>query len=359
VFNPVAKTQPWPRFELPTSTAGWSLLFLVMMLVTLAFTVLVERYHAVGPNLLSDSQWLNHNGATVQYLPTGALTIQSNDRSATRGVYQTVPVPPQCELVRLSGTLSSRSIADGPRPWHRGRMILGVETKQRPRRGPLYVAASLSGTEPWESYQLIQACPRGKTHRMNVRLELTRVTGLITARDVRLEVVQQQERFTIIRWLLAGLWLLALCGLTVYLVQAHRGWTLAWLLGIGMLICIGVLLPKALSNQMVDLILGSRSYARTELWSNGLPAHFLLFTALGFAIRRHWSMTGPWIMIGLLVQVAMGAEILQILVLDRDIAVMDAGANVLGVLLGWSAAWALDRLGDNGNKHTSDKGGAP
>jgi len=345
VFDPATKTQPWPVFELPTSTAAWSLLFFAMMVVTLAFPIIVDRYQATGPNLVDASQWRNHNRATVQYLPTGALIVQNNDRSTTRGVYQTVPVPGKCELIQLSGTLSSQDIVAGPRPWHQGRMMLGFETQQRPRRGPLYVAASLSGTQPWQSFQLIRPCPHGKTDRISVRLELTRVPGQVAARDVRLERVEQQNRFLIVRWLLAGLWLLALSGLTLNLFKGHRGWTLGWLLGIGTLICIGVLLPKPISNQVLDVIIGSRSYARTELWSNGLPAHFLLFTALGFAIRRHWPMTSPWIMSGLLVQLAIGAEILQILVLDRETGVMDAAANVLGVLLGSSVAWGFNRLG--------------
>jgi hypothetical protein len=319
-------------------TFVWPLVFLVLMALTVLFATGIERYEPTGSNLIDPRGWSIYKDARFTVDPDGTTRVTSTNTASTSGIYQTTPVPEPCGLIRLRGQLRSKEIHAGPKSWHRGRFILAFEPVGTPRRGPFHVVARLAGDTPWADHEWATDCPDPTTHVLSARLEFGRVPGLLEARGLGLEPVRQTRTFSLVRGLLMGAWVLALGVLTAVLGKRGSPWTLRWLLLLGLLIAVAVLLPKSATHATLDTLLGADSYARNHLWAGGVPAHLLLFTALGFAVRAHWPRSPAWLSMGLLMQAGVGAECLQILVLDREISTWDVAANLLGVLLGFGAA---------------------
>ncbi len=358
-------------------TLARSRLFVVLALViaTLVLFGLVERYQVLQPQLLQNgnfsnglSGWQKISRAGQLQLDQGVLRIRSVQAGQSPGIRQVIERDPGMDHVRLSAWVRHTGVAPGLRLWNTARLLLVQRNNHGDRLWELsHMVSQGRGDSPWRRVSQVFWLP-AQVSSVEVITELSQVAGQMQIRDLNLEVVQEFTAFTMARYGLVAVWLLALPWLIwpLYRPGPARRRRLAVIL-LGVIILTGVLIPQTAKTQVHRL---ARDVLQSD-WVASIKAmqakptvaarpaakapasttdgsvrivlgwlaaqklgHVGFFALLALIVRLSWRRQ-PWQRLGLYLSTfAVAAETLQLLSFDRNATPTDAGLNLLGTAAG-------------------------
>ena len=355
------------------------LIALVLMAATLALFALTERYQLVTAQVLRNGDfsaglegWQVTNGKKQIELEQGILRIRATHGGETPGIRQQIKRAAGMERLRLSAWVRHSDVTIGLRPWNAMRLLLVQKNAQGDALWELpHVLEQDRGDSPWHRVSRVFWLPP-RVAAVEVMVVLNQVAGEMEVRDLSLDVVQQRQAFSIMRYGLIAAWLLLLPWLAWPLLRAgrHRCGRLAVAI-MSLAILVGALTPHTAKHELrrlaksayhSELAVTIKGLVKTTVKSAapdivrevrkarqdgvaGVPigqiwravhklGHLGLFALLGLATTLAWRRQS-WKRLGLyLFAFAITAETLQLLSLDRSAHPMDAGLNVLGAAAG-------------------------
>jgi hypothetical protein len=359
------------------------LIFIALAGITAGTALVMERYQDQGPELLAnnvfaeglaDWQVRGHQDG-VQLRATGVLRLTGQGDGQPLEVRQPLAAPPPGTLLRLRGDLHSEKIIPGKKSWHTGRLVLASYDQEGRGLPVSHVVAALTGSVAWREYARVFQVPTGAA-TIKVAVQLHQTMGLLEARRLSLHRVGETGWYPWLRWGVLALWLLFMSLVFVPAYFPDRGLLTrragALPLLLIFLIILGTTIPGSLERQVAhdletgvegvaDLVGKSRTGQAIVEWSQAdkfrrhLPesnelAHFGLFAALA-ALTLICCPAKPWPpLIGDLLLLAGGTELMQMYVDGRNPRWTDLGTDLYGgaigilVGIGWLFWWRR-RLG--------------
>lgn len=326
----------------------------VAMLIvgTVVFFNLYDRYELKGPELLSDpsftegfEKWKVSGRGVAQLTDDGTVILQAAAPDKGVAVRQYLPDPTRHRLVRLKGELRTKNIQAGEQPWHSGRLVLvSFDANQRMMSVP-HVVVNLEGTQEWRTYQAVFHIPKNAVE-VRVSLQIIGATGELAARNLSVHAVQQHNHYNVYRGIGLVLWVLVLGWLSVTLLSQLRLDVPHVVLGFALLsIVVGVLMPSALKLEMegkVSTIFASFDWLNpniNRIMENDPTeisdlAHFLLFMLLAMATTWAYPTQNRFYLLSNLMCLAAISEVLQFFVEGRLPLIKDLIIDIAGVLIG-------------------------
>ncbi|MBL6952968.1 MAG: hypothetical protein ISR50_10055 [Alphaproteobacteria bacterium] len=362
------------------------LVVLALVTATLVLFGLVERYQVRQPQLLQNGDFSNglsgwqkkFDRADQLQLDQGILRIRSVQAGQSPGIRQIIERDPGMDHVRLSAWVRHTGVAPGLRIWNTARLLLAQRNSHGDRLWELpHMVNQGRGDSPWRRVSAVFWLP-AQVNSVEIIAELSQVAGQMQVRDLSLEVVQEFTAFTMARYGLVAVWLLALPWLILPLYRPGpaRRRRLAVVL-LGAIILAGVLLPQTAKTQVHRLardVLQSDWVASIKAMQakpkvTARPAakapasttdgsvrivlgwlaaqklgHVGFFALLALTVTLTWRRQ-PWQRLCLYLSTfAVAAETLQLLSLDRNATPMDAGLNLLGTAAGLALGFYMIRV---------------
>ncbi len=263
------------------------------------------------------------------------LVLESRRSRPHAGIEQAFAYPSPCDHLRLLTVLAVEEVVAGDHPWQRARLVVG----RRAGGGWALETSPLltfEGTLPWSQHEAVLPCPR-PVERIYLRVELHDVTGIVRLSRIHLTPVHESTWVTtarvigIIAWAVLGM---ILVRRLVVRVRA-LGLTLP-MLALAALIVVGVMIPEALRNELVDGLGLPRSPIAVGPFTvpGSTLGHGLLFAALAALLGASGKAPARLRLLGWLVLFAVTTEILQNFVPGRAPDPTDLWADICGIALG-------------------------
>jgi VanZ family protein len=324
----------------------------VLIIGTVMFFNLYDRYEPYGPELLSDpgftdgfEKWQISGRGVAELTGNGTVMLRAATPDKGVAVRQYLPDPMRHRLVRLRGELRAQNIQLGEQSWHSGRLVLvSFDTNQRMIAGP-HVVVNLQGTQGWKTYQAVFRIPQNAVE-VRVSLQIIGATGELAARNFSLHEVQQRSHYNLFRSVGLVLWVFMMGWLSLTWVSQLRLDLPHFVLALAFLsIVIGVLMPGALKLDMegeVSTIFAYFNWLNSDvsrLMENDPTkisdiGHFLLFTLLAMATSWAYPTQKRCYLLVSLICLAAISEVLQFFVEGRLPLVTDMLVDVAGLLVG-------------------------
>lgn len=327
----------------------------VLIVGTIAFFNLYDRYEPYGPELLSDpsftegfEKWTISGRGDAQLLEDGTVILQAAAPNKGVAVRQYLADPTRHRLVRLKGELRSKNIQMGKQNWHSGRLVLASFDENQRMMSVPHVVVNLLGTQDWKTYQAVFQIPQNAIE-VSVSLQIIGTTGELGARNLSLYEVQLHSHYNIYRSIGLALWIFMLAWLSLTLSSQLRldlpHFALAFIF---FSIVIGVLMPSALKSNIEGEV--STFFAYFSNWLNPNTSHFmendpikvsdlghfLLFTLLAIVTSWAYPTQNRFHLLSSLICLAAVTEVLQFFVKGRLPLMTDLIIDVAGLLIGIS-----------------------
>lgn len=322
----------------------------VTVLTTICLTLLtigtfnyLPRHELPGRAILGNADfragfqgWQMAGLVTLAETELGRAILQNYDPAKLVYLRRIVDLPPGQTSLMVRADVATSRIQRGELPWHMARIYL----VQQAADGTLlwhqrHHVASLVGTTARQSFSEIFEVP-GSISRVMLGIELAHATGRMDIADLQLAIVEERPLFRLAAAALVCAW--ALLGFRVASrlyrsipSPAVRG----WLLLAGSLLLVGVLMPSAPRQHLID---GMASSFGLGLGDPHAAAHAALFGLLAMLVRLgrprdplllHLSC---WLLVGAV------SEVLQLLTAERTPQAGDWLVDALAATSGLAAA---------------------
>jgi hypothetical protein len=361
------------------------LLVLALVAATLILFGVFVRYQTDQPQILQNgdfsdglSSWRATGAPGQLQLEQGILRLRAERAGHFPGVRQIVGRDPGMDKMRLSGWVRHSGVASGLQIWNAVRVLL----LQRNSHGdPLWALPHTvhlgRGDSPWRKVSEVFWLPV-QVRSVEVIVVLNRVIGEMQVRGLILETVQERPAFTLARHGLVAVWLLALPWLIWPLYKAGpKRLRRLGVVFLAAIILAGVLMPNSVKSRLHDLADDVRksdwvasiktmqvrpkaarppaSKAPASASRDKIPSlviwvaaqklgHVGFFTLMALTVTLVWRRLSWQRLCLYLSTFAVAAETLQLLSVDRNAALMDAGLNLLGTAAGLALGLAAVRL---------------
>ncbi|MBU0480372.1 MAG: VanZ family protein [Proteobacteria bacterium] len=189
-------------------------ILIAALTATFLLTHFLQRYVEIGQELLTNHDFSSNLEAwKTRPAGTGAINLESGnilhlsseDTDNFISIWQDLPPQPVDSLLKLSAYIKVQDVVQGPKGWHKARLILDRRDSSGKGQKLPHHAASLDGTAGWKLYEeVFRMAP--DTAKMSVKAELARSSGNMWVRKPGLKQVSISPLFTAIRPLVFILW---------------------------------------------------------------------------------------------------------------------------------------------------------
>ena len=179
---------------------------LILLLVTLLFWNLYDRYERVGAPLLENltlQEAAVQRGECSEQDGRFILTVTEEQKNP-RIVFKLPPVSHPAQI-RVKGRIKTKDVVVGKHPWNCARAILIQRDKNRKWTPGPHVSATESETHRWKKFEAVFDT-RAATEFVELQLEQTGKSGSAEFDRLMVEIVKQRPSFNIWRLSFALLW---------------------------------------------------------------------------------------------------------------------------------------------------------
>lgn len=310
-------------------------MFLVMVALTVAGGLKIEKYETAGPDLLT-GMWRFYAGDTGVAERRGAELYLSSPDGESVSIRQDLDALPTGQVVRLSGEMRCDGVQAGEMPWNHARLLLVQWDGEMNRLERPHVAASFTGTVDWQRYgKYFMMGPN--TVSLSVIAQLSRCSGDFWVRNLRLHPVVQTAVYKRVKGsVLAGWGFFAVFLLGSVLHESPgKGLSRILLMGIFVAILVGAVIPadmKSFWSHEIEMWVAAFNNAAAMVVSGNIAraGHFVFFFVFGAVLALALGHRGGMPAIGYLLMVAGGSEMVQTFIDGRSPFVMDFMTDVAG-----------------------------
>lgn len=280
-------------------------LFVLLCTLTACSILLIDKYQAVGEQLLLNPDFTDELQAwQVRQTPLAnvkvrdnVLELKSDSLEGNVQVWQEVSAVLNGAKVRLKASLKTEDVNGNGKSWSRARLLLIQPHQWQGRYFAYHVVAALSGTHDWQTYSKVFTTVRNRGSQ--VRIQLPNSQGAFFVKDLSLYRVEEQVVYRWGKWLFIALWISFIALLFVPVLKAKRNVVPFIAAPILFLIVIGTAMTGSIKNQLKYALLSKlEKYIvpiQEAVWKVGYRlhfepvspditkvAHFLLFGAFTF-----------------------------------------------------------------------------
>lgn len=347
-------------FKNPTLPKILFLLF--FSIFTILFFNHYDRYIVVGPELIQNPDFSQGNGwkqssPSISLTPEnqGMALLTAHSQTEAPSLSQTLPVPGQSNLLRLSCDIKTKNIIAGNKYWKSARVVM----LQRNSRGePMYslphILASQQTDSDWQHFEKAFII-NPTTAEVLIAAELVQSSGSMWIKSLSLRPIAVKASFKEYRLAILLVWLAALIWIGRPIILSwlsHTRGRIALVLATGIL--IGVLLPENLKELLsgplpahpgaVFTLIIPNQFNNTDFFrfTPLLPSidiykigHFSMFMLLAvtlFGAKTYRDQRTQ--LIGYLILFALSTEVLQLFMAGRTAQLGDVIVDSLGIMLG-------------------------
>lgn len=358
--DPTGKERRQELFRRPTVMTSAVVLLLLM---TVGLFELAPRYEPTGPALLRNGgfkeglkEWTVHGAKGTATVSSGVVVLESRDPSRSVGIRQELPAIPGQQTLMLEVEASTEGVRQGAKSWHDARIyIVGRTAEGKSLWETHRIATHLIGDNAWRRYS--GAFPvTENVKEVMVAAQLSRTTGIMKLRNLRLYPVKERATFRVAVYVLLAAWAVTLAGIGGYLLcdigsTPVRGLVAVVTLGI----VAGALIPGPLKQELLtsvwreyEHLLQAMAGYSPEIsglnWSGpeylylntSQIAHFALFFALAGLVYFAWRAGGRAFQLLSLLLFGAVTEALQYFVSGRQATVQDWLFDAGGILLAFA-----------------------
>lgn len=335
-------------------------LALLLAIATIVLFGWYDRYERSGDDLIagfSDPGWQERGTGEIERQPDAAR-LSNDDASTTLAIDYVLPRPVESGRLRLQVEVRYRDVIRGDGRYADARLFLvqrddaGRNLWHHPHN-----LLNASGTRDWQALNGVFALGRTTTS-LRLTVSLSRSTGTLWLRGLRLYPVTETIEGTVARVVLLAAWAAYLVWVVGGLLRrSGSGWPARACVALIVIILAGAMLPNATKGLLSDGLdqlrqavsaeppssasSAARSTAPAQAsmidggglgWSRLHEAgHLVLFGMLAAALLALPGAGGVRRRVLLVLAFAAITEVLQLLSLDRDATVVDFLVDAAGI----------------------------